>query len=245
VSSEAAAFFPDALTNTVEKQATGRNELQVAPPVDDREPLYVETAESPERTVAQRAESDEELLEQVSRGAREALGVLFRRYARSVRNVARRILRDEAEADDLLQDVFLFIFRKAALFDRSKGSARSWIFQVAYHRAFNRRQYLTARHFYTAMPLDEEILGPAGHAAETPFYALEIDGNLGEELMALFGSRLSPEQRQTIELFFFEGYTLKEIAGRTGKSLGNIRSYYYRGLERLRTYVLPEKVRTK
>lgn len=246
MSSEAAAYFPDALARTADRTASDRSELQ--PPVNpnNEEWPHPETLELPPAAVALGSENaDEELLEQISRGGREALGLLFRRHARSVRNIAQRILRDEAEADDLLQDIFLFIFRKAVLFDPSKGSARSWIFQVAYHRAFNRRQYLATRHFYTALELDEEILGPGSDAAEMPFYALAIDGILGKELMEKFVSLLSTDQQRTIELFFFEGYTLKEIAERTGQSLGNVRSYYYRGLERLRAHVLPQKVRSK
>lgn len=235
--SSEAAYFPDALASTADKQTLV---------CSHEEQLALKTPLTSPTTAPQCSEGrDEELLEQVSRGGREALGVLFRRHARSVRNVAQRILRDEAEADDLLQDIFLFIFRKAALFDPSKGSARSWIFQVAYHRAFNRRQYLATRHFYTALELDEEILGPATGAAEIPFDALAMNGILGRELMDKFSTLLSPDQRQTIELFFFEGYTFKEIAGRTGQSLGNIRSYYYRGLERLRSYVLTQRVRSK
>lgn len=235
--SSEAAYFPDALASTADKQTSASSH---------EEQFALEASLTTPKTALQCSEGpDEELLEQVSRGDREALGTLFRRHARSVRNVAQRILRDEAEADDLLQDIFLFIFRKAALFDPSKGSARSWIFQVAYHRAFNRRQYLATRHFYTALELDEEILGPAGDAAQIPFNVLTIDGILGRELVDKFSALLSPDQRRTIELFFFEGYTLKEIAGRTGQSLGNIRSYYYRGLERLRAHVLPQKVQSK
>lgn len=63
--------------------------------------------------------------------------------------------------------------------------------------------------------------------------------------MAQFDSKLTPEQRQTIRLYFFEGYSLKEIAEATGRSLVNVRSHYYRGLERLRKHVLPEKLRSK
>src|SRR6185437_13563896 len=78
--------------------------------------------ESPEP--AQNIElSDEFLLDQLSRGNQSALVLLFRRYARMVRSVAYRIIRDAAEADDLLQEVFLFIFRKSSLFDPERGSA--------------------------------------------------------------------------------------------------------------------------
>lgn len=234
--SSEATYFPDALASPPERQPSSRSELQLSPS---------EIAKQSEVLTPQPSETDEALLEQVSRGVREALGLLFRRHARSVRSVAERILRDEAEADDLVQDVFLFIFRKAALFDSSKGSARSWIFQVLYHRAFNRRHYLTARQHYRVLQLDEEILGPASCAAEAPGYAFEVDGILGRELLARCKSHLSPEQQKTIELFFFEGYTLKEIAERTGQSLSNVRSYYYRGLERLRLSLLPEEARSK
>ena len=99
--------------------------------------------------------SDEALLEQVKNGCTEALSVLFRRYARLVRAIAYKILRDESEADDALQEVFLFLHRKSELFDSSKNSARSWIVQVTYHRAIDRRRYLQARHFYTQVDLED------------------------------------------------------------------------------------------
>jgi RNA polymerase sigma-70 factor (ECF subfamily) len=66
--------------------------------------------------------ADELLFKQVQEGDSAALGILFRRYARMVRTVAQRILRDASEADDLLQEVFLFAFRKAALFNSARGS---------------------------------------------------------------------------------------------------------------------------
>jgi RNA polymerase sigma-70 factor (ECF subfamily) len=184
-------------------------------------------------------------LEQIQQGDKEALGFLFRRHARAMRNVACRILRNEAEADDLVQEVFLFIFRKAALFDATQGAARSWIFQVAYHRAFDRRRYLNSRHFYASQDLEETGRHLADPRDELPFHELSMEGILGKQLTARFNARLTPEQRETIRLYFFEGYALKEIAQLTGRSLVNVRSHYYRGLARLRKYVLPEKMRSK
>src|ERR1700733_9562306 len=69
------------------------------------------------------ATSDENLLVQVSRGEKAALSVLFQRHARAVYNVSRRILKDDSEAEDLLQELFLFIFQKAQTFDPAKSSA--------------------------------------------------------------------------------------------------------------------------
>jgi RNA polymerase sigma-70 factor, ECF subfamily len=93
--------------------------------------------------------SDGSLLLRTKSGDEEALGLLFRRYARLVRSVGQRILRDDNEAEDLAQDVFLYIQRKCSIFDSSKSSARSWIVQMAYNRAIERRRYLTARQFHT------------------------------------------------------------------------------------------------
>src|ERR1700731_5243379 len=78
---------------------------------------------------------DDALMVRICDGSTEALGILFRRYARLVRTVASRILRDDSEADDLLQDVFLFVHRHCSVFDSSKAAVRSWIVQMTYHRA--------------------------------------------------------------------------------------------------------------
>ena len=84
--------------------------------------------------------TDEELLCRVGLGSKDALTALFRKHRRAVLNVAGRILRDVSEAEDLCQDVFLLLFEKAKLFDASKGTASSWIIQIAYHRTMNRRR---------------------------------------------------------------------------------------------------------
>ena len=156
-----------------------------------------------------------------------------------------RILRDEAEADDLVQEVFLFIFRRTAIFDARQGAARSWIIQMTYHRAFERRRYLNSRHFYTIHDLEDRRLSLVDLKSHLPFYESSMEGILGKALAIRFNARLSPQQRETIHLYFFEGYTLKEIAELTGHSHAKVRHQYYRGLERLRKYVLPESSRSK
>jgi RNA polymerase sigma-70 factor (ECF subfamily) len=176
--------------------------------------------------------SDEALMEQVKNGGADALPVLFRRYARLVRAIAYRILRDEAEADDALQEVFLFLHRKSSLFDSSKNSARSWIVQVTYHRAIDRRRYLQSRHFYTQVDL-EDVAGELGEIKpKTPIEGLEHEG-----LLKLFHS-LSENQRQTLRLFFFEGLTLHEIALKLGQTRGNVKNHYFRGLDKLRRQLM-------
>jgi RNA polymerase sigma-70 factor (ECF subfamily) len=239
MSSEATAFFPGPVANARESSASSRSEIEAVNREKSVKQVSIDQAITQPPNEAEIA--DEDLLEEVSRGAREPLAILFRRHAQSVRNVAKRILRDEAEADDLLQEVFLYIFRKANLFDASQGSARSWIYHVAYHRAFNRRRYLTLRQFYNREELNENLVG-LNHNNEP---GLPIDALVANDLMDKFDHHLSKEQRQAIHLYFVEGYSLREIAERTGQTIGNVRHHYYRGLEKLRSYLLQEKVRSK
>jgi RNA polymerase sigma-70 factor, ECF subfamily len=189
--------------------------------------------------------SDESLLAQLRGGNHEALALLFRRYARMVRAVAFRILRDAAEADDLLQEVFLFIFRKWALFDAARGSARSWIVQVTYHRAIDRRRHLASRHFYTSTELDDTLPTLNEPSTEAAFYERSIEGSLGIDMLRRIDEALSSDQRKTMQLYFFEGYTFDEIAGLAGQTVGNVRNHYYRGLERIRKLIFAPQLREK
>jgi RNA polymerase sigma-70 factor (ECF subfamily) len=214
-----AAFFPDAIAHSDAKQAgklVDQNETSVPP--------------DPSRVTV----TDEESLHRVGLGSKEALSLLFRRHRRTVLNVAERILRDSSEAEDLCQEVFLLLFEKAKLFDASKGTASSWIVQIAYHRAMNRRQYLAHRQHYNTQTLDEELVGGGRQR-------LLIDEITARNLLNRVREELSEEQRQTLELHFFEGYSLREIAEKTNQTLGNVRHHYYRGLERLRANLFPKK----
>jgi RNA polymerase sigma-70 factor, ECF subfamily len=170
--------------------------------------------------------SDETLMERVKEGQREALGELFRRHARPVRNVAHRILRDEAEADDVVQDVFIFIFRRAIIYNPQKASAISWIIQVAYSKALDRRRYLDCRGHYA--PRDQEA---HEYGVIEPFF---VDQLAAKTLLQEMRKDLSEDQFQTMEMFFFDGYTFREIAMKMNVDIGAVRNRYYRGLERLR-----------
>ena len=185
--------------------------------------------------------TDEAVLAQVGDGSREALAILFRRFARLVFSVASRILRDRSEADDLLQDIFLFIHRRAGKFDPGKCSARSWIVQMTYHRALDRRRELQSRHFYSQVALSGEV-EVMDQCAKTNHTALTLKEVVGNTTIEGLFDTLTEDQRNTLSLHFYEGYTFAEIAEKLGQSLGNIRHHYYRGLERLREQIFRGKV---
>ena len=187
--------------------------------------------------------TDDELLCRVCEGDREALAYLFRRYGRIVRGVAYKVLRDSSEADDLLQDIFLLVQRLCGTFDASKGSARFWILQMTYRRAISRRRYLASRHFYTHLDLDQAAnrMGDAGSVSDGPESSMNETLDRREVLQSCF-TGLSQSQRQTLHLFFFEGYTFEEIAATLGQTVGNARNHYYRGLEKLRKQISAGKL---
>ncbi len=174
-------------------------------------------------------------------GKQEALSSLFNRYSRVVRSISARILRDTAEAEDLVQDLFLFIQRKCVVFDSSKSSARSWIIQMAYHRAFERRRYLATRQLYPQQGLQNGIPEVVGSPTTEDDYSPEtIFGRNGLNKVV---EALSEDQRETLRLHFFEGYTLTEISEKLGQPHGNVRHHYYRAIDKLRKHIFGSKVR--
>jgi RNA polymerase sigma-70 factor (ECF subfamily) len=191
------------------------------------------------------AELDEYLIDDVTKGRREALAILFRRHARSVRNIGKRILRDKAEADDLVQEVFLYIHRKGSLFDPRKGSARSWIFQVAYTQALLRRRELKSHGFYMSGIPDKQADCHQPGSRDGADYDRTVEGMFGRNGWKKIVEDLTEDQRETLRLHFFEGYTFAEIAERIGQSHRNIRNHYYRGLEKLRKHLANDELNSR
>ena len=187
-----------------------------------------------ERPGQQCLPSDEALMASICNGDKEALALLFRRCARIVRGVVYRVLRDTSEADDMVQEIFLLIHRDCQTFDSSKGPARFWILQMAYRRAISRRRYLTSRHFYTHLDLDDAASQLADPRLSVGQLEDSIDGGLENGGLQQAFEALAENQRQTLRLFFMEGYTLEEIAAKLGQSRGNVKHHYFRGLDRLR-----------
>ena len=185
--------------------------------------------------------SDESLLTNISAGNRDALALLFRRYAHLVRNVGRRVLRDKTEADDLVQEVFLYIHRKSSLFDSSRGSASSWIVQVAYTQALLRRRRLKSQGFYVSRITDkaDESSRVSDRGAN---YDNSVEGLFGRNGWKEIVEGLTQDQRETFRLHFFEGYTFTEIAEKLGQSYANVRNHHYRGLEKLRRHLTEHKL---
>jgi RNA polymerase sigma-70 factor (ECF subfamily) len=179
--------------------------------------------------------SDTDLMDALRRGCNDALAVLFERHSALVFRIARAILRDDGEAEETVQRVFLDVFRAANQFNPARGSFKTWLLQYAYHRTINRREHLQANHFYNREEIDEltpaELFYGAGHLVCLPPQEVAC---LVEQVLAL----LEPRQRKVIELTYFEGLTAEEVAKATGNSASSVRNNLYRGLSKLRNAVL-------
>ena len=178
--------------------------------------------------------TDEDVMERLRQGHPDALATLFDRFYRLVLKIALRILRDPGEAEDLMQDVFLEIYKKASQFDPARGSVKTWILQYAYHRSLSRREYLALRNFYDRQQMSEREVSES-KAMDASWRGLTYQD--WRRVIEQGLKTLNEKQRKTLELVCFQGLLLSEIAERTKESLANVRHYHYRGLEGLRKFL--------
>jgi RNA polymerase sigma-70 factor (ECF subfamily) len=179
--------------------------------------------------IAYSLKNDEELIALLRAGKADALTVLFHRHNALVFRIARRILRDDGEAEDVVQQVFLDLFRSAAKFDPSKGTFKVWLLMYAYHRAINHRRHLRAARYYDIEDLEEVLREHAltDRGRPFPFQTAEAAHLVRETL-----KQIQPRQRKVIELVYYEGCTADEIAERTGDSAHVVRHNLYRGMKK-------------
>ena len=166
------------------------------------------------RAAAPAAASDAELLQAIGEGSEPAFEELRNRYRRAIEGACRHVVGGELE--DCAQEVFIRIWRKAALYDRRRGSAPAWLLTVARRTALNFRP---RRH----APLPEEVADEA--AAEAP----ELEHFWIEAALM----RLPERERRVLELAYFHDLTQSAIAARLGAPLGSVKAWNRRGLHRL------------
>jgi RNA polymerase sigma-70 factor (ECF subfamily) len=177
-----------------------------------------------------RSPSDEELMSSLQAKDSKALELLFDRYSGLVFGIALRILNDHSEAEEVVQEAFFYVYQRALIFDPLKGSAKGWVVQVAFSRARDRKAHLSRRGFYSGTDidsLDDTLLGRND-------LEREIEARLDFSQLQCAFEDLTHMQRQTLEMFYFEGMELREISERLHEPFGNVRHHFYRGLERLR-----------
>jgi len=167
--------------------------------------------------------TDATLMGAVRSGDESAMATLYDRYSSIVYAVGLRVLGDASAAEDLLQDVFIQLWRKPGLFDANRGNLGAWLAVISRNRAID-----CLRKRRPETDIDDVIVSVepdmAGNAERSR--AMEkVRGTLGG---------MSPAQRSALEMAYFEGLTHTEIAARTGEPLGTIKTRIRAGLTALR-----------
>ncbi len=162
---------------------------------------------------------------EAARGQVQALATLYDRYAGLLLSMANRMLGDKTMAEDLVQDVFMEVWRRAHAFDSSRGSVRTWLLVRLRSRALDRLR--SARH---RREVTVDDVGPKEAAPTTEDPELSPDRALVREVV----QTLPEEQRTVIELSYFQGLSSSEIAERMGSPLGTVKSRTAAALGKLR-----------
>ncbi len=188
-----------------------------------------------EKTFLAAGPDDLELVERIRQGEQAALDLLYKRYSSPVYSLVWKILQHTEEAEDVALDVFWQVWRQADRYDPARGAPPAWIFTLARSRAIDRLRARNRREDRTISiddptvhvdPLDE-------NAAPDQIVSFRQSRDAVRAAM----TKLSPVQREAVELAFLKGLTHVEIAERLGQPLGTVKTRIRQGLIRLRKHL--------
>lgn len=175
------------------------------------------------------ADSDDALLDAIRRRDEGAIAALYDRYGRLAFGLAYRVVGERNAAEDVVQEAFLSIWRRAASFETARGSVRTWVLSIVHHRAIDRLRGTAGRTRQDAPLGDfERTL-----AIEDPWQ--EVALTLQRETLRRAITTLPDAQRQAVEMAYFDGYTQQEIAAKMDVPVGTVKGRLRLAMQRLRS----------
>ena len=172
---------------------------------------------------------DSALIERMMAGDEAALSTLYDRYSAMLFGMLMRILRDQQAAEEVLQDMFLQLWRNAAQFDAKRGSLPAWLMVIGRNRAISRLRGRRDREVLEEEEGDYANTFASGQNIEDEAVRAELARNISAAL-----EQLPAEQKQAVELAYFEGMTQSEIANQTGIPLGTVKTRVRTAMQTLR-----------
>jgi RNA polymerase sigma-70 factor, ECF subfamily len=187
------------------------------------EPRRTQKGESLSSADLKAASPDMALVSAIRAGDQGAMAALYDRFSSVVYSVALRVLGETGAAEDVLQDVFLQLWRNPGAFDASRGNLGAWLAVIARNRAIDAR-----RKQKPESDIEDVVL------SVTPDMASDADrSRVAEKVRGVLGTMSAP-QRSALEMAYYEGLTHTEIAAKTGEPLGTIKTRIRAGLTALR-----------
>lgn len=172
-----------------------------------------------------------DLLARIARRERAAFEELYTRYANILYATAMKFLKEDADAQDVVQDVFIQIWDKAKLYDPAKGKPLTWALTLTRNRSIDRIRAIQRRSRLRDDFEKETVMDESAGLRE----ALSgVNASEKGQILRTAVAQLSPQQRKVIELAFFQGLTQSEIADQLGEPLGTIKARARRGLMKLK-----------
>ncbi len=171
----------------------------------------------------------DDLLVACAEGDEQALGALYDRFGKVAYGLAVRVLRDSALAEDAVQEAFLAVWRQAASFDRSRGTASTWILTIAHRRAVD---LVRSQAAFNARPDQLEVTATQGVLADGVDEDVALRQAQGKVRAAL--AKLSSAEREVLYLAYWYGLTQSQIATALGIPSGTVKSRTFNALARLR-----------
>lgn len=186
-----------------------------------------------------RSPSDQELIEYVAAKQPEALSTLYDRFSKLLYGIILTVVRDSDDAEDILQEVFIQIWRSAHTYQGALGTPKTWLVRLAHNRAIDllrsKRYKQKKSEVQSFGDGEQEIPTPADLIANTTWQETLQHEKRGYISTAL--SQLPQEQRSLIDLAFLQGYTHHEIAEKTGIPLGTVKTRIRAGMQCLRSHL--------
>ncbi len=177
-------------------------------------------------------DTDEALLAAIGRRDEGAVAILYDRYGGLTYGLAYRILGERGAAEDVVQDTFLSVWRRATSFQSGRGSVRTWLLSIVHHRAIDRLRGTAGRARRDA-PLDD-----LDRVAEVDDPWREVETMVQRDVLRRGLAGLPDAQRRTIELAYFGGHTQHEIAAMMDVPVGTVKGRMRIGLQKLRDALL-------
>jgi RNA polymerase sigma factor (sigma-70 family) len=174
--------------------------------------------------------ADLDLLRRIAAGDRSAVAGLYDRFRRPAFALARRVLADDALAEDVLQDVLLNIWREPAAFERHRGSVASWLLVMVHHKAVDAVRREESHRRRRSRAGDDLALGALTRIADM---ADEVVDRVAAERVRTALRGLPEVQREALTLAYHDGYTQREVAALTGAPLGTVKTRMLAGMRQL------------